>query len=287
MAVKNRQPCMNDLVEFVWHRLTNPAWKEERHFAGEPDEINTSILVGEEGAAYRPLSEHPALFMEFAGLDGSEPSFLKFAEEHGRLGLYRHHESQLESWVGGSPLCDEEEYCYWRGEHEMMKAAVALHRATDREDATDGDEQFVKLTAKPGAIEAAVFLGHRSRPLTTIRSEGRSKRLALRRLLAAYVSEGLVKREVSPSLTLAETGLRPMRLTYQAQTLIAAMWLQLALAIDGHRLYQTCEVCGKPWDATNSRAGYCSEACRQRRAYLKRKGEWPQEQAVDTTGGAR
>jgi len=41
--------------------------------------------------------------------------------------------------------------------------------------------------------------------------------------------------------------------------------LQLALAVDGNRVYSSCPVCGAWWDATDahSQKKTCSERCRQ------------------------
>lgn len=87
------------------------------------------------------------------------------------------------------------------------------------------------------------------------------------KILQTLVNESL-RGHVSPRLLREEDG--RLTLSYVPDTLLAALWLQLARAIDGDRRYRPCPVCGRfielSLEKTGKRADtrYCSSACRQR-----------------------
>ena len=60
-----------------------------------------------------------------------------------------------------------------------------------------------------------------------------------------------------------------LRLFIRPQSLIAGMWLQLALAIEGDRQYRSCEGCGRWFEVgggqKRSDAETCGPSCRKRR----------------------
>jgi hypothetical protein len=68
---------------------------------------------------------------------------------------------------------------------------------------------------------------------------------------------------------------KTLRLTIVPDSLISALWLQFARAIDRDRSYRTCEHCGK-WIEVGAEARadakYCSNACRQK-AYWRRRND--------------
>lgn len=68
---------------------------------------------------------------------------------------------------------------------------------------------------------------------------------------------------------------RPLALRIVSDSLLGALWLQFALAVDGDREYRSCETCGQffelnPATARTNRR-YCSDACRSK-AYRIRMG---------------
>jgi hypothetical protein len=87
---------------------------------------------------------------------------------------------------------------------------------------------------------------------------------AARAALANLVSEMCAAVRVVIRVTSAQPG--GLRLTFEVRSLIAAMWLQFALAVDGQREYRPCPVCGDWWDATEARSDRktCSDRCRKR-----------------------
>jgi hypothetical protein len=64
-----------------------------------------------------------------------------------------------------------------------------------------------------------------------------------------------------------------LRLTIVPGSLISALWLQFARAVDGNRSYRTCENCRRWFEVgaeTRADAKYCSNSCRQK-AYRRRQ----------------
>lgn len=57
-------------------------------------------------------------------------------------------------------------------------------------------------------------------------------------------------------------------------TLLAAIWLQFALAVSGNRAYQNCKECGRWFEVSPEKARksklFCSQACRSK-AYRERQ----------------
>jgi hypothetical protein len=59
------------------------------------------------------------------------------------------------------------------------------------------------------------------------------------------------------------------------QSLVSALWIQLAKAIEGDRKYRECDVCGTWFEVSGDRradARFCSNACRFK-AYRQRQDE--------------
>jgi hypothetical protein len=104
-----------ECFEFVcWRRVKG------RSFRWRRDPQYGLLLVGPPNDAlqpYAPLVEETGLFLTFAGLDGSEDSFLDFANHYGRLGTYHSYCPDH-----GEPL--EE----WQDHHRWMQFLDALRR---------------------------------------------------------------------------------------------------------------------------------------------------------------
>ena len=62
----------------------------------------TLISNSEELITYRPLDDHPELFMEFASLKNSPDEYLKFANEYGFLRKmpFKNYDEHLSTWYG-------------------------------------------------------------------------------------------------------------------------------------------------------------------------------------------
>jgi len=85
---------------FTWYWVDGARWSDD---ADPTLQIRPSL-------PYSPLREHPALFLDFAGLDGTPESFEGFALDYGTL----------------FSLWEPETLSAWRNEHEQMADAVGL-----------------------------------------------------------------------------------------------------------------------------------------------------------------
>lgn len=93
--------------------------------------------------------------------------------------------------------------------------------------------------------------------------------------LMTRIQGGLARHSVTP--TIRPNGLAfgvGLQLVFFVPNLAGAMWLQLAVAVDGDRKYKPCPVCSRRYDATHSRSHkqVCSDKCRAKKAYLRGRG---------------
>src|SRR5574340_836462 len=220
------------LVDFQWWRMAEGRWigpKNQRLLAGHP---------ADDG--YQPLKSEPALFRKFADQRDTEGAFavrLWDAINEGRADeligtdlLVKPYDSLVEP---GKPA---PKYMVW------TRTASAQHDLGLTTPKTF-DEQF----------EPATPLMKASLP-----------EMAARAALANLISEMCATVRVVMRVTSAQPD--GLRLTFEVRSLIAAMWLQFALAVDGQREYRPCPVCGDWWDATEARSDRktCSDRCRKR-----------------------
>jgi len=255
-----------ELVSFEWPRLDDPRWVDHN---GE------RVLVGVWGEGYAPLRAEPALFRKFSDLDDTEAAFADFACKYGDYRPVTREREYVGDNARGIPLMGHT-LTYWKHERQLLGLVVRLWdalRASRPEDVLGND-----VETQPTGGELFVCFRRPSdsvmEPIVTI-PKNSSPRRVVQAALAALVS-----RECHANAALAvspgqqriyESGLR---LTFAVWDLKGAMWLQLALAIDGNREYRPCAGCGDQWDATGARATrtYCSERCRQRIARRSKGG---------------
>jgi len=286
-----------DLVRFEWPRMEEVALYNvdgRRVLAGYPND-----------ASYMPLRSEPALFEEFAGLSDDAEAFMAFARAYGDLDDSPQVLVNPPLGEGiaklGRPL--EE----WRAHRLILAFAVNLWNAVkeDRAEALMGRELVVvdlpELAREkdgyeqgPQRVEAEVLapLGSAvhelwlSRPhlaeaekyhetvgvsyqasIAYLERRNLSPKTVARAALAQLVTTYCCDLSVAMVVTTSMATDAPLRMSFQVQSLIAAMWLQLALAIDGQREYRNCPVCGRWWNATAARSDKltCSDRCRKSR----------------------
>lgn len=275
------------LVDFEWWRMADGRWigpKDKRLLAGRPVE-----------AEYQPLKTEPALFRRFASLQDSEDAFATFAANYGDLDnggvvVIGDHVATSDEMAGNDPFLiysEARSFQIWRGHRRMLAFAVELWDAIHEGRASEliGSDLLVKpydSLVEPGrpapkfmiwtrTVPARCDLGqpvHRGfekeyEPATPLNRAGSPEAIA-RVALADLVSEMCESVHVVMRVTSAQPG--NLRLTFEVRSLIAAMWLQFALAVDGQRDYRPCPVCGDWWDATDARSDRktCSDRCRKR-----------------------
>ncbi len=243
---------------------------------------------------YHPLREAPALFRAFADVSPSESGVLAFADQYGSLGL----DSDLGIDGDGSVTHSRGELLAdWKREIIGMKHTLRIWDAV-RSEATDDlarwfhlkrEQMFSSILYKPDegwplGVEHLVpqyvedersrfrFLPigsaiHRGDPNTSgVEIPEHPVAMAL-----AYLRDSLnarIQKHVGVSLEAAadRTRLTPLDLYMIPKNLLGAMWLQLALAVEGDLRYQRCPQC-KTWFKVPSKANrpsttFCSPKCR-------------------------
>ena len=267
--------------------------KDQRFLAERMDLANRSVWK------CAPLQEETGLFKEFAALyPVTDEKVLAFANRHGWLGVERprvdrvYPKSELPgsclSWASGEPLR------IWHYHIERMHHLVTLWQA-----AADGDQSvlsdYIKWTSDPdterltavsyheptsglGPIEptqgsrliAAEF--HRSEVFDDFR-QGDHVGPALHALQQAI--NKIFEDHPSNSRLLWDQNFERMGLYLAPTSLLGALWLQFAQAIEGNKQYRQCEQCRRWFEIgaqVREDAKFCKQACRSK-SYRERKKE--------------
>jgi hypothetical protein len=194
------------------------------------------------------------LFREFAALELSEQQVLSFANRFGLLGAGGHRE--LDSRYGrvsanGEPLE------LWKEELEAFKLAL---EAWDAVAAASG-QALAELKAKlatpqlPLALQRALHLDDEDPAMAALS--------LIQRLADARLREHIETRlRFRGNLPRLNVSLLP-------RTLLGALWLQFAVAVDGLKRFNRCSRCGAPFEVSRApRTGkrrdaqFCSARCR-------------------------
>lgn len=200
-----------EIVDFTWWAVGNASYD---------DAESDPLISARPDFPYRPLQEHPALFVRFADLPGSLESFTEFMVEYGCL-----------------TVPEGDRLSVWRAEHDAMQEAVALFEGLDSE----------------------LIAGRRD--------ETKAE-------LADLINAGLARHGVNPEVVPSRVPRQKGYLSHRVRDLAGAMWLQIAVAVDGDRQYAVCPVCLKRYDATDAtdRREFCGDKCRAKAHYRRRKG---------------
>ncbi len=202
-------------------------------------------------ADYIPLSEYPGLFMLFAQMERDQDMVLAFAHMFGRLGLLE---------IVALPTVQRE--------HVVAERVDWL----DKLDTFEGRylcfaEPLRRWYEEMDHLRDAVMLWDRFRDEPTNTIVAKELRSRVRERLS-NVNPTLHFEEARPQLCVSIT----------PSTLSEALWLQLALAIDGRKDFKRCPTCGQWFEigkyGTRRDKKYCSGACKQK-AYDKRRTAKP------------
>ena len=282
MGARTRSQTLTDLIPTKFYRLSG-AYMGGPHKPCPADTRATAtdgpLLWWKSEAArtpYDPIHESPVLFREFADLDCTAGNVLQFIEQYGPLGIDH----------------DRTEFCeglpHWEGETQLMRLAIRLWEALRSGHATQAVQELRTWPVKDSdhrVVTSLVFDQYGEHDDLELLFGGPSLRIALvepgatereivQAALSGLISRQFVRHDVQPGLFPNSSAYGAgLRLSFEAPNLIALLWLQLALAIDGNREYRTCPVCGNWWDATDARAHkkVCSDKCRAKKSYRERK----------------
>jgi hypothetical protein len=260
-------------VSFSWP--TPPAgfeWREGEWVAGHQTE--QWLLVEAEARAYgrrvtRPLADSPALFRSFAELLPTRDDIVAFANEHGGLGVGSHFLSssgapELQAYgVVGEPLTK------WLSEIGLMKEAVTLLDLVQGRNVAglaqlfrwrDGDETGPEGWIYHGSVQAARVFGGIGPSLPT------DVVTPAVTLLSQWCNSKL-RNQTSLQLVFDQQNGRPV-LAAVPNTLLTALWVQLADAIAHPVQHRRCKTCNR-WfvisdDGRKADQVFCQDSCKSK-----------------------
>ena len=279
-------------AEFVWYRKTGLAWRRG-HIVDEARRIEPvaqPMLVSElaePGHEYMPLREHSGLFRTFADLEPDSDAILNFAREFGRLGVGR-------MWITAEEVSNPDRqphlaFCKrddpldeWQYHIAMLRQLVELwemYRSADRR----GLRRILQWDG--GCVVHSMNVETPTRILAAQRAriiEARDRWRDCPRNNYVRMSQTYIELEVtrhleylvSPVLT-HDPRIDAPTLGYTPENLVAAIWLQFAIAVDGSKEYRSCQTCGR-WfeispDIARTNRIYCNNKSCKVIAYRKRK----------------
>lgn len=279
--------------EFVWD-IAKSGHQWRQLYAAEPASANDEpqwfltdghlLGVPREVSRYAPLRSEPALFRTFADLDPTRDQVRSFADRFGNLGgdastivvIPRADGSDAtgsRSPARSGSLATGERLRHWAAEIGKMRDLVELWEAARVDAPVLGERvswssQSVKYQS---GRRWAIILDRR------IDTEAFARLRPGDLVAAAMIHiQRCVNKELQERCTarlLWDQDRTRLDLRVVPRSLIGALWLQFARAVDGDRRFMTCVQCGR-WmelspDVRRSDARTCSGACRTR-AYRER-----------------
>lgn len=195
-----------------------------------------------------PLRGNDSLFMEFADLSQEPNDILEFANRYGLLGGPCRQRINIAGGSDKGQIVEGvgEPVESWRGEIVALRQAIDLWKMVSpiRQDA--GRALKRETSDNSPSTKAIVEL-----------------QAAIRKRTSGYIF-----------VEVAEDAEKPCRLELRPRSLLAGLWMQLAVAVDDNLEFKRCIECGKSYNATPGAArktkSYCSDACRAH-AYRRRK----------------
>lgn len=264
-------------AEFYWTRPIVPRFEwldgQPATSAGAQSADERRWLISDLGpttniSKYSPLVEEPALFRNFAEVTPTEVGFQRFANDYGILlphQIFVLPDRQMASGVSLSR---------YREEHDAMKRVVCVI------DALRNKRKLLPV-AKRVLEEARPAVG--SNPDSFKFSEGTLRPAircgdfnSLRAACTTWLELAINTRLRAPGpvgdsvIVTMQQRERRLVLRQVPRSLLAAMWLQCALAAEGEHQFRRCQPCGN-WflispEGTGKRrqAIYCSRRCNVR-----------------------
>jgi hypothetical protein len=241
---------------------------------------------------YRPLKNATGLFRTFAHLPLEDrDAVLEFANEYGHLGIPRmtdievQQEGQILFGVWGETWRD------WMRHIDAMRRAVEIWDMVEARDLR-GLSRYIQWIDEKWIYDSHPDLRHlNTREALTPPPLGRFSKLIepaldlfkpgdvlmpASFLAQRWINEHL-RGQVAPQVLYdLELGKRVLQII--PDTLLSAMWLQFAQAIDGNRKHRACRECGKWFEISTEGTGFrvnrefCSDPCKSK-DYRSRKSE--------------
>lgn len=202
---------------------------------------------------YRPLEERSGLFWEFAVLEATEEAVRQFADKFGLLGAST--EPRIPSQSGPIALRPES-LALWKREIEALQRALILWRATM--SCSKKLQRELKTTMSPRdaplAVQSYLHMDHKDPAMFLLG--------AVQRITDQHISAQVLSRVLFAGNT------PRLKLVLQPQSLLSALWLQFAVAVDRQKSFSKCPHCGVPFEVSRDISGkrrsarFCSVRCR-------------------------
>ncbi len=280
----------DELFEFTWDVCQGGhKWVETKEAHSE--DAKKSLFLTDDVAPgsifqrkrYRPLHEHSGLFRIFAEVEPTEEGILRFANEYGLLGAEVTVNIRIP--LPGKPdtMGIGEPIEKWKEQISLMRRALDLWEMVRVGD-VGGLSRFIHWQQKEKDSWVICELkSYGERGGHVIASPEVHPELLERFRPGDLVQPALcqiqrvmneqIKGRVSPRL-LWEVDRTRLGLYIHPASLLGALWLQFASAVDGQKEYRQCQEC-KTWfelspEVARTNRHYCSNACRSR-AYRQRQ----------------
>jgi hypothetical protein len=270
-------------IEFVWLRHIETQWIDARPL-NERDAGRFLVNARSVGELYKPLETETGLFENFAMLPREEKAIKDFAYKYGTLGTGNILRPPKKNSRGSPhekfPFIQGESFASWVNEIVRLGDALRLWKAITAYEA--GSQRDLGRLIKWRDRSHVLYQSHSSGRWSWIATRHEPEVLAKMhypellspglRQLQRMLNENL---DNHPSLAQLLGSRAELRVFMRPQSLIAAMWLQFALAIDGNRQYRTCAECGRWFEVggpnKRSDAETCDVSCRKRRQNKRRR----------------
>ena len=291
-----------ELLEFQWDlHVGGYEWIETTADFGDSESglfLTDGQPFGSSGfdiVRCNPLALYSGLFMEFAETKEGLEGIKAFADKYGPLGGDVGRSIVLPAGSEGSKqvIGTGEHLSKWTKEILTIRPMVALWEKARSGDA-EGLDSYITWDDDSSAVryDSHPELGPKERsdpPFVRLRdviASDSSRRQSVDEFhpndlikpalycVQRHINEKL-KERVSPRL-LWNKDHSQLRLFLVPGSLIGALWLQFANAIESDNNFRTCEVCGTWFELAPGKArsdkSYCTNACRTK-AYRRRKKE--------------
>lgn len=211
-------------------------------------------LALEYEANYKALSSHPGLFLRFAQMERTPRAVARFANDFGFLAHGAYETIALPSF-----------------QSDYVVAEIAPFTFESRMTHREWPKGLCPCRAESMAFWYAAM--DDMRKAISLWDSAKSGSESATEKLRARINEAL--RSTKPELYFGEIG-NALELIVSPGELLTALWLQLALAVDGRKAYRQCSTCqdwfeiGK-WGSRGDKK-FCGNSCRQA-AYDARQKE--------------
>lgn len=243
-------------THFKWFR-GSPEWIQQG------DDWLLAQKIGSPHSEYRPLAEHTGLYRNFVATKPTREGILAFAKQYGLLGIGG------PDTVVGEAVNNIEWFGQWKREIELLQLAEKLRQAFKKRQLAEAKQFFVKQRG----ITFFRADGVANIPIADVPGVPADLFVLTGRAIQSLVNEQL---QVATRL-LWNHSFSELRLHRVPKSLLSAMWLQFARAVEGDKQFVQCEECMMEFEVESTEGNrkdkrYCGDACRAR-AYRNRRKE--------------